>query len=428
MVFCFAVLYTVHNDPCIGKSAGYADFDLHVFVWYREFLDSLFSTDTTLRDLTHCFLGMIWGQATENRLCNTTGNAKDNTAAGTESKWHITCFRIQGCEIKTEVIDHAEKFHCCDNDICILLALGKAVWTDRFCFLGCTWHDGNHNGFLACCVFRITEVFLNDCGHHSLRGSTGGKVRNIFFVLFCDEFDPCRTAGGQKRKFLSFLNSVQEFCAFFHDGKVGTETGIINFIKSHAVKGIYNLAHNAAAFGQSVVIADCDTYCRCNLRYDTGVRICQCIPDFIHMCTDGNRSCRTEYTALSAVYALSLCNLLVECRHNHGFCSTECKSKCTDSLKFLAGTYTVAAEDTFVRVTHDGWRTEIQRMNLSRIFETDIANAETMCQFLKNALTALNTGCTISAVCCKKQFYDQFTIFLDLAGVGIDHHAVSRHF
>ena len=144
------------------------------------------------------------------------------------------------------------------------------------------------------------------------------------------------------------------------------------------------------------MIAHCNTYRRCNLRNYTDIRICKCLKDFVCIRVDGNSSCRTECTTLSTVYALCLCNLFIECRHNHCFCSTECKSKCTDSLKFLAGTYTVAAEDTFVRVTHDGWRTEIQRMNLSRIFETDIANAETMCQFLKDTLTTLNTGCTVN--------------------------------
>ena len=65
-------------------------------------------------------------------------------------------------------------------------------------------------------------------------------------------------------------------------------------------------------------------------------------------------------------------------------------------------------------------------MLLSRIFKTDVTYTKAVCQLLKNTFTALYTGCTITAMCCKQKLYDQFTIFLDTAGVGIDHHSISR--
>ena len=51
-----------------------------------------------------------------------------------------------------------------------------------------------------------------------------------------------------------------------------------------------------------------------------------------------------------------------------------------------------------------------------------------MRQFLKDTLSALNTGGTVSAVSCKKQFHDQLTIFFDPSGVGVDYHSISRFF
>ena len=208
MIVCFTVLYTVHNDPCIGQSAGDTDINIFTFVLYGKFLDSLFTTGTALSDLMHGFLAVIRTQSSKNGLGNTTGNTKDNTTAGTKSKWHITCFRIQCCKIKTKVVDHAEKLCGCDNDIGILLAFCKAIWPDRLCLLGCTWHNGNHNCFLACCMLRITEVFLDNCRHHSLWGTAGGDIWNVFLILIGDKFHPCRTAGSQEWKVLAFFHSV----------------------------------------------------------------------------------------------------------------------------------------------------------------------------------------------------------------------------
>ncbi len=138
---------------------------------------------------------------------------------------------------------------------------------------------------------------------------------------------------------------------------------------------IDNLAHYTRPFGKSVMIAYCNTNCRCNLCNYTISGSASASQTSSILRLDRNSSCRTEYTTLSTVYALCLCNLFIKRRHNHSFCSTECKSKCSDSLKFLAGTYTVSAEDTFVRITNQRRRTEIQLMLLSCILETDVLYA-----------------------------------------------------
>ena len=204
-------------------------------------------------------------------------------------------------------------------------------------------------------MFRITEIFLDNCGQHSLWGTAGRKIRDKFFILIGDKFNPCRTTGCQKRKFFSFFNTIQEFSTFFHDCKVGTEACVIYFIKSHAVQGIYNLAHYAAALLQAIVITDCNTNCRCDLSNHTYIRICQIFPYLIGICTDRNCTGRTEYTALTTVYTLCLGDFFVECRHNHCFCSTESKSKCSDSLNLFTDTYAVSAKDTFIRITYNRW-------------------------------------------------------------------------
>ena len=212
MILGFAVLYTFHNGSCICKTAGNADFYINSFIRNCEFFDTFFSTNTALCDFIHGLLGMIRIQTTENCLCNTTGNTKDYTTAGTKSKRHITCLRIQRWKIKTEVIDHTKQFGSRNNDIRIFLSVCIAVRPNCFCFLCSTWHNRNHDCLLSCCMLRITEIFFDDCRQHSLWGSAGRKIRNKFLILVSDEFYPCRTTGCQKRKFFSFFNSVKKLC------------------------------------------------------------------------------------------------------------------------------------------------------------------------------------------------------------------------
>ena len=88
-----------------------------------------------------------------------------------------------------------------------------------------------------------------------------------------------------------------------------------------------------------------------------------------------------------------------------------CKSKYTYTLQFAADTDTVAAEDTLIRVTHDGRRAEVQRTLFPVIGITYIRHTVTMCQGLQITVAALDTGGTVSAMGCQKQLEDQLPIF-----------------
>ena len=96
--------------------------------------------------------------------------------------------------------------------------MGKAVWTDGLHFLGCTRHDGHNNGLLALVFLIAPVVFLDDCGEHFLRRTAGRKIVFVFGILVTEEFHPCRTAGGEKRKLGTVSQTLQEFLGFFHDG------------------------------------------------------------------------------------------------------------------------------------------------------------------------------------------------------------------
>ena len=157
-----------------------------------------------------------------------------------------------------------------------------------------------------------------------------------------------------------------------------------------------------------------NTNCRRNLCYYTYIRICKSFPDFIHMRLNGNGTCRTIYTALSAVYTLGFCDFLIKRRNYNSLCSAIGEIQCADSLKFLAGTYTIAAKDTLIWITDQRWGTVINFILLSCILKTDVMYSKTVSQLLKHAFSTLYTGCTVTAVCCEKQFHNQFPVFFDL--------------
>ena len=231
--------------------------------------------------------------------------------------------------------------------------MSKAVGADRLGFLGCTGHDGNHHCLLPVRLLRVMEIFLNDCGKHSHGGTAGGNIGNKILVLVCDKFHPRRTAGCKKRKILSRLQSLQEFRGFFHNGQVGAEAGVVYLIEAHPVKGVNDLTHDAASFGLSVVISHRHADRRSDLRHNAHVGIGKSLPHLVHMSLNGNSSSGTVYTALSAVNALGLRNLLIERGHYHSVRTAVRESQRADSLEFLAGAHAVAAEDTFIGITHD---------------------------------------------------------------------------
>ena len=105
-----------------------------------------------------------------------------------------------------------------------------------------------------------------------------------------------------------------------------------------------------------------------------------------------------------------------------------CKSENTDSLQFITDTYTVTAENTFVRISYDRRRTKIQRHLLSGVLKSYFHNTQSVCKKLKITFSALYTSCTVTAVCCEKQFHDQFSVFFQSSGICIDNHSIPWFF
>ena len=141
----------------------------------------------------------------------------------------------------------------------------------------------------------------------------------IFRELISHKFNPCRTAGSQKRKLLASFQAVQELRRFFHNSHIGTECSIIYFIKSNTVKDIDDLAHDTLTLWQTKGASHCHTDSRCHLCDNSDIRISQSFPYCLSVVTDTDCSGRTEDLTLTTVYAVCRSDLFVKCRHNHSF-------------------------------------------------------------------------------------------------------------
>ena len=154
------------------------------------------------------------------------------------------------------------------------------------------------------------------------------------------------------------------------------------------------------------MLAYCHTYRRSDLRYHTYILIFQCTPYIGSVGMDGNRAGRTNHAALSAVDTLSGSDCLIERRNNHCFCTAVYETENADALEFLAGTYTVSAKDTLVRVTNDRWRGHIDFVLFFVIFKTNITYSQLMSQLLQLTLTAVTAGRTVTAVGSQQKLHN----------------------
>ena len=128
------------------------------------------------------------------------------------------------------------------------------------------------------------------------------------------------------------------------------------------MQDIYQFTHNIFATRQTELISYCHTDCRCDLCDHFGIFICKKIPDNIHVGLNTDCACRTYNPALSTVHAVGLCNFLIKCRCYQRFCSSICKINCIYCLHIVTHTYTVTAQNTFIRISHDRRRTVIDRL------------------------------------------------------------------
>lgn len=354
MVLLLAGADLLHDLPGIGQAGDHADVHIHAVVGNGGFLDALLAANAAGSNGIEGSGIVIRCQAAQHRLGNAAGDAEDHAAAGGQAKGHIAGLWLDLIEGNAEVLDHPGQLRGGEDDVCILLAMGKGIGAHSLHLLGGTGHDGHHEGLLALRVGGVTVILLDNGGEHALGRPAGGDIFLHLRELVVHEFHPGGAAGGQQRQLAAVVHPVQEFGGFLHDRQVGGIAGVEDLVKAHGVEGRHGLAHGVLAVGQAEGIPHRYPNCRGDLGDHPGVGVTQGGIDLVQMGADGQSACGAIHPALAAADAGGLGQLLIERGGHLRIRAPVGKAQNAYALDFRAHPHAVAAENALVGVTDDG--------------------------------------------------------------------------
>ena len=414
----------LHDLAGMNQAADDANAQGPAVVIELEGLNGIVAANAAFRDGVQSYLVVLRNQTAQHCLGNATGDAEDDAAAGTEAEGYVAGLRRQAGEINAGVADHADQLRGGDDNIRILLALGEAVGPLGLHLLGGTGHDGDHHRALALGVLGIAIPLLDQSGHHALGRTAGGQILLELRILIGNELDPGGAAGGQQRQFDTSFHTVEELGGLLHNRQVGGERSVVDLVEAQAVQDVDDFAHNALAALNAEGVAHGHTDGGGYLSHHTDLGITQSFPNLVGVGVDADGAGGAVDTALAAVDAEGLCNLLVEGGHHHGVGAAEGEAQCADALELVAGADTVAAEDALVGIADDGGGAGVHLVDLSGVGKADLGDAQTVGQHLQITFAALDAGGAVAAVGGQQQLQNQLAVALDAAGVGENHHAV----
>ena len=398
MVLFLSGLHLLHDLPGVGKTGDHANLDVYPVIGNGGFLDALIAADAAGGNGVQGSGIVVIRQTAQNSFGNTTGDAKNNTAAGTQTEGHITSLRLDLVKGNAEVLDHPGQLRSGQNHVRVLLALGEGVGPNGLHLLGGAGHNGHDKGLFAAGIGGVTVVILDDRGEHSLGRPAGRYIFFHFREFVVHEFHPGGTAGGQKRQLPAVFHPVQELRGFFHDRQVRRIAGVKHLVKAHGMERCNHLAHGVFTVGQAKGITHRHPNGRGDLGHDPGIGVTQSGVNLVHVGADGQRTGGAEYTALATADTLGLGQLLVESRRYLRLGATVGKAQNADTLDFRADPDTVAAEDALVGVPDNGGRAVVHGLQFLVVLEANLPDAHFVGQILQNALAGLDAGGAVPAV------------------------------
>ena len=280
---------------------------LHPLIGNGQLLDAFLAPHAAFGNGSQAGAVMPIGKAAQNRLGNTAGDTKDNTAAGTDAERHIAGFRLNLVKGDAKVLNHPGQLGSGQYNICVLLAPGEVVRALDFRLFGGAGHNGYHKGlFSLWVVFRAAIVFLDDGGEHSLRRAAGGHILVKLREFVFHKLHPGGAAGGEQRQLFTGRYPLQEFLAFLHHRQVGGIAGVEHLVKAHAVQRSHNAPHGVGAIGQPEGFPGSHPDGGSNLSNHPNVGVTQSGVHFLQIGANGEGTGGAIYPALAAADAVGL--------------------------------------------------------------------------------------------------------------------------
>ena len=244
------------------------------------------------------------------------------------------------------------KFAGSDGNIDIVHTVNLVLFSGTFEFLCGTGHnaDNNHVCRIDSVLFRV--IALHQRTVHSLRRLCGGQIGNKFREIVLTVLDPSGGAGGNKREGSVFLETVDEFRSFLHDGDICGYIDVHHGVKAQTAHSGNHLALNICSYRHTELFAETGTDGGGGSYYDVLPGVRKSLHYRRGIVSFNKSSGGTVDNALSAGDAGGILKLHVE---GTAYICGKTSFVGTDNAHALKGTAyggTAAAEDTFIVVSY----------------------------------------------------------------------------
>ena len=355
LIGAFAFTDLVHKNFCVlhavcnGKTEDLSvDFDL-------GFFDAVKSADGSESDGAVFFSGKYMINGTKSSFHNAAGYAEDYACAGSFAHdIRIEFFIGKFGENDTAAADHFGKFTGGDNCVNVFKAFCVHHFgTLFFKFLCGAGHYGNNKNIFGVKSVFLCVIALDDGTLHLVRRFAGRKVVKLICVIGFAIVYPTGGAGGDHGKNAAVFYSSEKFGAFFHNGKVCAEVGVINFFKTKSAKCGNHFSGYGGADGHSEFFAKGGSYCGSGLD-DYVAAKSHCFVNFFHFGFKHKSACGAYGNALSAKNAGRFIKASVSGRANYGIKAAVFVTKHAVAVGIFASCNTAAAKNALAGIANYG--------------------------------------------------------------------------
>ena len=217
-------------------------------------------------------------------------------------------------------------------------------------------------------------------------------------------------------------DAVDQFAAFLHDGHVRSVDSIEDVVEADLLQSGNQFARCLLHAVHADLLTPCDAYCRCELDHGDGLRICQCVEDFVRIVSFAECADRAVGDALTAKAAVG-----VPDRHavSHADCSPEGGTEFlpyVHVLDLVADLYAAQAGHALGGIP-DEWEGVVPAVVVGVLHIGGADHAQVSGDALQRAVAASRAGCAFAVVLCQHQLDVDLSRLSDTRAVGVDDHA-----
>ena len=409
MEFGFAFADFVEELPGVAQAVGDADVELGAVEVDGGTLDVLQAAGFLKVHFLQGLAGVKLVCGAEGGFHDASRSAEDDAGTGGFAQRVVEVLVREGVEVDVGTLDEAGKFTGGERIIHVGVAVRGELFAGALVFLSQAGHDGHHNQVFARDAHLLRPIGLGNGAEHLLRGARrGGNVEQVR-ELVLEEVYPCRAAGGEYRQAHVLVavevtgEAVEEFAPFLHDGEVGGEIGVKDFVESQLPQGCHHLAGDGGARRIAELFAQGCPHGWGGLHDDGLLRVVEVADEPVGVIDFGQRTHGAYGDALPAEGAFGIRQVLMEGGGDGGDKAPVDGCQRADGLHFVAHHFAAAAVDALAHVADDGGGS-LDGEDVAFSGEGDFPYFQGACQGLQFAVPGLRADEAVVGVVGKDEF------------------------